>query len=171
MKICMKYQILFSGKKKTTGKLLSICRLLFTSGQHSGPQKMFMAKKVLAKILPFPDFHRSPSRNFFTVLFNMGQRMTKPIKWHVRQVKTQISLGFRPVWSVFAKCWMGNSGSFMRTAMPRLIWVFAERTCHFVGFVMRWLICEPVHSISYKTAQQLLRSVWSKSSLGTHAIL
>ena len=25
--------------------------------------------------------------------------------------------------------------------MPKLIWVFARRTCHFVGFVMRWLIC------------------------------
>ena len=24
--------------------------------------------------------------------------------------------------------------------MPRLIWVFAGRTCHFVGFVMCWLI-------------------------------
>ena len=24
--------------------------------------------------------------------------------------------------------------------MPRLIWVFAGRTCHFVGFIMRWLI-------------------------------
>ena len=24
--------------------------------------------------------------------------------------------------------------------MPRLIWVFAGHTCHFVGFVMRWLI-------------------------------
>ena len=24
--------------------------------------------------------------------------------------------------------------------MPRLIWVFAGRTCHYVGFVMRWLI-------------------------------
>ena len=24
--------------------------------------------------------------------------------------------------------------------MPRLIWVFAGRTCHFVAFVMRWLI-------------------------------
>ena len=23
--------------------------------------------------------------------------------------------------------------------MPRLIWVFTGRTCHFVGFVMRWL--------------------------------
>ena len=26
--------------------------------------------------------------------------------------------------------------------MPRLIWVFAGHTCHFVGFVMRWLISE-----------------------------
>ena len=25
--------------------------------------------------------------------------------------------------------------------MPRLIWVFAGRKGHFVGFVMRWLIC------------------------------
>ena len=25
--------------------------------------------------------------------------------------------------------------------MTRLICVFAGRTCHFVGFVMRWLIC------------------------------
>ena len=32
---------------------------------------------------------------------------------------------------------------FMRIAktMPRLIWVVAGRTCHFVGFVMRRLIC------------------------------
>ena len=28
--------------------------------------------------------------------------------------------------------------------MPRLIWVFAGRTCSFVGFVMRWLILYPV---------------------------
>ena len=28
--------------------------------------------------------------------------------------------------------------------MPRLIWVFTGRTCHFVGFVMRWLILQNV---------------------------
>ena len=28
--------------------------------------------------------------------------MTKPTKWHVCPAKTQISLGIRPVWSVFA---------------------------------------------------------------------
>ena len=36
--------------------------------------------------------------------------MTKPIKWHVRPVKTPISLGICPVWSVFAvhikKAWV-----------------------------------------------------------------
>ena len=36
--------------------------------------------------------------------------MTKPTKWHVRPAKTQINLGIRPVWSVFAgrmkKAWV-----------------------------------------------------------------
>ena len=34
--------------------------------------------------------------------------------------------------------------------MPRLIWVFAGRTCHFVGFVMRWLICMRLFSKQIK---------------------
>ena len=77
--------------------------------------------------------------------------MTKPTKWHVRLPKTQISLGIRPVWSEFSLCakWAANDPSFLRAdiedcdqtgRMPRLIWVFAGRTCHFVGFIMRWLI-------------------------------
>ena len=32
----------------------------------------------------------------------MSQRKTKPTEWHVRQAKTQISLGIRPVWSEFS---------------------------------------------------------------------
>ena len=52
-------------------------------------------------------------------------------------VKTLISLGIFSVWSVFAVHWMGRTQAFF---MPRLIWVFAGGTCHFVGFVMRWLI-------------------------------
>ena len=31
--------------------------------------------------------------------YNMSRPMTKPTKWHMRPVKTQISLGSRPVWS------------------------------------------------------------------------
>ena len=77
--------------------------------------------------------------------------MTKPTKWHVRPVKTQISLGIRPVWSESSQCaqWVAKDPSFLHAdskdsdqtgLMPRLIWVFAGRTCHFVGFAMRWLI-------------------------------
>ena len=77
--------------------------------------------------------------------------MTKPTKWHVHQAKTQISLGIRPVRSESLLCaqWVAKDLSFLHAysedsdqtgRMPRLISVFAERTCDFVGFVMRWLI-------------------------------
>ena len=41
--------------------------------------------------------------------------------------------------------------------MPRLVCVFAGRTWHFVGFLMRWLICpedsvEPSHDKTNKMA-------------------
>ena len=69
----------------------------------------------------------------------------------VRPVKTQISLGIRPVWSETSPCaqWVAKDPSFLHadskdwSQMPRLIWVFAGRACHFVGFVMRWLIWLP----------------------------
>ena len=39
--------------------------------------------------------------------------------------------------------------------MPRLIWVFAGCTCHFVGFVMRRLICDVlVYSCDYFKVHQ-----------------
>ena len=74
--------------------------------------------------------------------------MTKPTKWHVRPAKTQISLGIRPVWSAsslsacrnlesWATHWAHREDSDQTRRMPRLIWVFAERTVHFVGFVTR----------------------------------
>ena len=81
---------------------------------------------------------------------NLSRLLTKPTKWYVRPAKTQISLGIRPVWSVFAVRWMGRWGhnffhadsedSDQTGRMPRLIWIFAGRKGHFVGFVMRWLI-------------------------------
>ena len=59
------------------------------------------------------------------------------------------ALSGRPVWSVFAvrmkKHWdLSYPLSYCEDSdqigrMPRLIWVFAGRKCHFVGFVMRWL--------------------------------
>ena len=75
--------------------------------------------------------------------------MTKPTKWHVRPAETQIRLGIRPVWSessLYDKCVAAKDPSFLHAdsedsdqtgRMPNLIWVFAGRTCHFVGFVMR----------------------------------
>ena len=65
----------------------------------------------------------------------------------VRQAKTR-SLGIRLVWSESSLCtqWVAKEPSFLRAdsedsdqtgRMPRLIRVFAGRTNHFVGFVMR----------------------------------
>ena len=75
----------------------------------------------------------------------------KPTKWHVRPAKTQISLDIHPVWSesllyVWRK--LGSLANHLAHSkdsdnirrMSRLIWVFAGRRRHFVGFVMGWLI-------------------------------
>ena len=76
--------------------------------------------------------------SFPTVQLRNEQPHDKTNKMTVRPVKTQTSLGIRPVSSVFAMRSM-TQGFFMQTAMPRLIWVFAGCTCHFVGFVLRRL--------------------------------
>ena len=70
----------------------------------------------------------------------------KTNKMSVRPVKTQISLGIRPVWSGSSLCaqWVAKDLNFLHAdsedtdqtgRMPRLIWVFAGRTlillfCH-----------------------------------------
>ena len=84
---------------------------------------------------------------------NMSRIVTKQVKWHVRPVKTQIGLGIRQVWSESSLCaqWVAKDPSFLQAdsedtdqtgRMPRLIWVFAGRTCHFVGCVtMRIIYC------------------------------
>ena len=96
-----------------------------------------------------------------SALFNeiyMGHCMTKPAKWPVWPAKTEISLDIRPVWSEWslsawrklgslATHWTHNEGSDQTEWMPRLTWVFAGRTSHFVGFVMRrltWFCLSPV---------------------------
>ena len=78
----------------------------------------------------------------------LSRSMTKP-KVTVRPAKTQISLCMLSllcsflichlcvVWDIlqikFVLCYVMASA---HPRMPRLIWVFARRTCHFVGFVM-----------------------------------
>ena len=76
----------------------------------------------------------------------------KTNKMSVHPAKTQISLGIRPVWSESLLCtqWVAKYPSFLHAdskdsdqtgRMPKLICVYAGRTCQFVGFVMLWLIC------------------------------
>ena len=76
----------------------------------------------------------------------MSRSMTKPIKWHVRRAKSQISLGIPRVWSesslstwtdlgFLATNWARREDSDQSVRMTRLIWVFAGRTGHFVGFI------------------------------------
>ena len=69
----------------------------------------------------------------------MSQRTTKPTKWHVRPTKTQISLSIRPACLISLRCalngLLSTKAFFMRTAT---ILIRAGRTCHFVGFVVRW---------------------------------
>ena len=65
----------------------------------------------------------------------------------VRPVKTQLSLGIRPVWSESSlrAWWVANDQSFLHAdnensdQTGRMIWVFTGRTCQFVGFFMRRL--------------------------------
>ena len=90
----------------------------------------------------------------------------KTNKWHVHPAKTQISLDIRPVWSESLLCtqWVAKNPSFLHAdsedsdqtgRMPRLIWVFAGRTCHFVCFVMRRL--------TYRMLITKIFIKWSKS--------
>ena len=66
----------------------------------------------------------------------------------VRPAKTQISLSTHPVWSesLLSAQWVGKDPSFLHAdsedsdqtgRMPRLIWVFAWRTCH---HIQQWII-------------------------------
>ena len=76
----------------------------------------------------------------------MSHTVTKPTKWHVRPAKTQITLGIHPVWSESSLCtqWVAKDSSFLEADSEdsdRLIWVFAGRTCHLVGFVTMGLKC------------------------------
>ena len=46
--------------------------------------------------------------------------------------------------------WAHSEDSDQTERMPRPIWVFAARSCHFVGFVMRRLIWNPENDKTYK---------------------
>ena len=96
----------------------------------------------------------------------------------VRPAKTQISLGIRPVWSESSLCaqWVAKDPSFLRAdsedsdqtgRMPGLIWAFAGRTCHTVGFVVRRLIwslfvfgCSSAQSTILQSCRAFYKEDW-----------
>ena len=91
-------------------------------------------------------------------------------------------LGIRPVWSEsslsawrkhgsLATHWVHREDSDQTGRMPRLIWVFTGRTCHFVGFVMRRLISLlPVYLIlGWSVYLSGTTEHWQKAKLSTRS--
>ena len=78
--------------------------------------------------------------------------MTKPTKWLCprRRLRSAWASAQSDQESLLCVQWVDKGPSFLQADsedsdqtgwIPRLIWVFLGRTCHFVGFDMRWLIC------------------------------
>ena len=103
----------------------------------------------------------STTAYFFCGKIKMSQRMTKPTKWHVYPVTTQISLRIGQVWletSLWTQ-WVAKDPSFPHVdskdsnqtgRILRLIWVFIGCTYHFAGFVVHWLKCLSGYSFYLK---------------------
>ena len=102
------------------------------------------------------------SKSIFQPPHDKTNKMTVP------PAKTQISLGIRPVWSEsslsawrklgsLATHWVHSKDSDKSGRMPRLIWVFAGCTCHFVGFVTKRLISKSSSSYSLRVHFVLAR--------------
>ena len=105
-------------------------------------------KTVLNFCSIFPVVFCRASPAHVTGRSEMSRSITKPTQWPLRPVKTRISLGIRPVWSEsslsawrklgsLATQWVHSEDSDQTGRIPRLIWVFAGHTGHFVGFVTR----------------------------------
>ena len=129
----------------------------------------------------------------------------------MRPANTQISLGTSPVWSEsslsswsklgsLANHWVHSEDSDQTERMPRLIWVFAGRTCHLkksphdntnkmacapsedsghppclisvfaVHMKKAWVLSYPPSAQRRLWSDWVMPS-WSRSSLGAHAIL
>ena len=95
----------------------------------------------------------------------MSRSMTKPTKWPMLQVNTQISLGDWPVWSESSlhilkvakdpRFLHGDSKDWSDRPVVQLVWVFAGCTGHFVGFVLTWLKCQ--RRLTPTSFQQLIQ--------------
>ena len=95
-----------------------------------------------------PNTNYIGGKQLYSPIHYLSHRMSKPTKWPVRLAKTKISLGIRPVWPESPLCtqWVAKDPRCLQADSkdsdqtgPRLIWVFAGCTGHFVGLVMRRL--------------------------------
>ena len=80
--------------------------------------------------------------------YKLSCHTTEPTKWHVRPLKTQISLGICPVWSVSLLCaqWVAKDPRLSSCGRRRLwsAWAISAQAdlslhwahSHFVGFVL-----------------------------------
>ena len=142
--------------EKILGKENTLYLMKYIRRIHLGPDELYTTdtkdfkkthKHGTAKPIKMLDMER-----YWICPLHLSCLMTKPTKWSVHPAKTQISLGICPVWSESSMCTQSvaikdlsflhadSEDSDQTGRMPRLIWVFAGRTCHFIGFVMRWLI-------------------------------
>ena len=84
---------------------------------------------------------------------NMSRSMTKPIKWHVRPVKTQISLCIRPVWwesSPSAWICLGSLAIHSTQRRPWSDWALGGSTQSDLS--LRWVLrtlCLFCHAAAY----------------------
>ena len=116
------------------GHFVCIVMLMLTWGDTEKPTRCHVCPaKTLISLLPL-------------ICLHLSRLMTKPTKWHVHLVKTQISLGIRSVWSEsslsawrklgsLAILWVHSKDSDQTWQMPRLICL----CCVHSHFVMRWL--------------------------------
>ena len=130
-----------------SAQYMYFCFVWFSMVRNRSPNFPFVVYVVV--VLLFVNIH--PQRTYWkTNRSHLNRLMTKPTKWPVRPAKIQISLDICPGWSEaslswkkpgsLATNWAYSKYSDQTGRIPRLIWVFAGRTGHFVGFVMLQLI-------------------------------
>ena len=113
-----------------------------------------------------------PHKGFPTFMYvYLSHSTTKPAKWPMYTVKTQISLGIHPALSESLLCafWVAKDpvllhadreDSYQTGWMPRLIWVLPGCTGHFIGFVVLLLICLDSHQRPPQKSSSELQCSW-----------
>ena len=100
---------------------------------------------------------------------DLSRLITKPTKWHVRPVKTQISLGIYPVWSESSMSAWRNSGS-LADAQADLSFHWAHMPfcwfCHEATQVLLYLILESYEPRHDKTNKISVHPAKTQISLG-----